>query len=133
MTARVLKARNPLTGAFDYNLSIPDEREIVAATRRLRTAQPRWRALGINARAEALAAFGAEISRRRGALFSALSADTGRRKIAMQEIDAILSMISRWREDAPPLVGPMTLGHHRYFAKLSVIRVAKANAVFPQR
>ena len=34
---------------------------------------------------------------------------------------------------APPLCGPITFGHQRYFAKLSDSREANAKAAFPHR
>ena len=36
-------------------------------------------------------------------------------------------------QNIPPPNGPMILVHHRYFAKLSVNRVAKVKAVLPHR
>jgi acyl-CoA reductase-like NAD-dependent aldehyde dehydrogenase len=99
-----MRARNPLTGEFDFEFAAPGDDEIEAATKRLRAAQPRWRGLGPEARGAALIHFAEEIERRRTALFAALSADTGRRAIAEHEIQGSLALIRRWAEEAPRLL-----------------------------
>jgi acyl-CoA reductase-like NAD-dependent aldehyde dehydrogenase len=100
----MLKARNPLTGEEDYSFRAPSEAAVKATIRRLRSAQPEWRALGAGGRAEILERWRDEIARRRAEIHSALSVDTGRRILAMQEIDAVIGLIDRWRTDAPGLL-----------------------------
>lgn len=104
MTRRVLKARNPLTGALDFEFAVPSEEDVKTATAALRAAQPAWRALGVVGRAAALGAWSEAIAARSDALFAALSADTGRKTVAKQEIAAFLATISRWRTIAPSLL-----------------------------
>jgi acyl-CoA reductase-like NAD-dependent aldehyde dehydrogenase len=101
---RMLRARNPRNGAIDYQFEAPTEQTLRAMISELRAHQPAWRAMGPAARAAALGRLQDEIEKRRDALFSALSADTGRRAIAAQEISALLSMMQRWRADAPNLL-----------------------------
>lgn len=106
MTARTLTARNPLTGAIDCVFAPPSGEALLERTKRLRAAAPEWRAMGPARRAQTMLQWRGEIARRREALFAALSADTGRRVLAGQEIDAVLGLIERWAKDAPALLEP---------------------------
>jgi acyl-CoA reductase-like NAD-dependent aldehyde dehydrogenase len=104
MTGRILHARNPLTGALDFDFAVPTEDELRASIASLRAAQPAWRALGAEGRASALGKWRAEIASRQDAIFAALAADTGRRAIARSEVAGLLGMIDRWRAAAPALL-----------------------------
>lgn len=104
MTRRLLRARNPLTGVVDFEFFAPGPEELEAECRRLREGQTAWRALGPERRGDVLADWREAVLSRRDALFAALSADTGRRAVARQEIDAFAATIDRWRKAAPALL-----------------------------
>lgn len=99
-----LSARNPRTGEADFDFVSPSPAALTATATALRDGQRRWRAMTVERRCEILGHWRDEVARRREPLFEALSADTGRRAIARQEIDAFLQMIDRWRKDAPALL-----------------------------
>lgn len=99
-----MKVRNPRTGAFDYDIVPLDEMAVMAEARRLRSAQPDWASLSPESRSGFLRALGASIDRHRGALGSALAADTGRRAISLIEIDGAIGMLNRWADRAPQLI-----------------------------
>lgn len=101
---RTLSARNPRTGVEDYRFSPPSPAAVAAAADRARAAQPAWAALGFAGRAAVLIRFAAEIVARRDALQMALEADTGRRRIAGQEIDSVIGAIAGWNAIAPTLM-----------------------------
>jgi acyl-CoA reductase-like NAD-dependent aldehyde dehydrogenase len=116
---RIIEARNPATGAVDYRFTQPSIEDLATTVRHMRAAQPAWRALSPERRAEILGDFAAAIRARRNALFAALSTDTGRRVLAAQEIDATVAMIDRWRTIAPPLLAP-TDAPSRVFPAISI-------------
>jgi acyl-CoA reductase-like NAD-dependent aldehyde dehydrogenase len=104
MTERTLTARNPLTGAIDYAFAAPSAAALLERTMRLRAAAPGWRALGAEGRARILRDWRAELVGRRAAILAALVADTGRRRLAEQEFDAVLALIERSAAEAPALL-----------------------------
>lgn len=93
---RTLTARNPRTGVQDYAFAPPSPDDVIQAAARARAAQPGWAALEFAGRAAVLTRFAAEIAVRRSALQAALEADTGRRRIAGQEIDSVVGAIAGW-------------------------------------
>ena len=101
---RRLTARNPRTGAQDYSFDVPTPSEVVAACDRARLAQPAWAGLGFAGRAAVMARFAVELGARRQALHVALEVDTGRRRIAGQEIDSVVGSIAGWSALAPTLM-----------------------------
>ena len=101
---RRLTARNPRTGALDYSFDVPTPAEVVTACKRARLAQPAWANLGFSGRATVMARFAAELAARREALHAALEVDTGRRRIAGQEIDSVIGSIAGWTALAPTLM-----------------------------
>lgn len=116
---RRIFARNPRTGEIDFSFAAPSTEELGAAAARLRASQPAWRAMSVEARADALGRWRDEVARRRGDLFQALATDTGRRSLANQEIDAFVAMIDRWRRDAPSLLAPQEAAS-RYFPHIAI-------------
>ncbi|MBI1392746.1 MAG: aldehyde dehydrogenase family protein [Alphaproteobacteria bacterium] len=94
--ARILTARNPLTGASDYSFAAPSADEMAADIATLRARQPAWAALPLAERAATLRRFAEAIRERRPAIEAALAADTGRRAIAASEVDGVLASIERW-------------------------------------
>lgn len=101
---RKLTARNPFTGKNDYKFIAPGLDTLKADISGLRKAQPAWRDIGAEARGRVLLDFRANVEKRRDALFKALAADTGRKKLAANELDAFLGTIDRWAHEGPTLV-----------------------------
>ncbi len=100
-----MKARNPLTGIEDYRFAIDDRDAVGMACAAVRAAQPAWQALGVEGRAAALRALGAAFQAQSAALVAALSADTGRHRIALIEVAAVQGMIAQTLANAPQVFG----------------------------
>ena len=103
--ARVQRARDPRNGAYDYEFCAVGPDTVAEAAGRARAAQPGWAALGLDGRARALERLAREIRFRSAALQSALEADTGRRRLSAQEIDAVVFSLSAWPRRARRLCG----------------------------
>ena len=101
-----LAARNPLTGIEDYRYQVDERDAVRAATAQVRAAQPAWHALGVTGRSAALADLWSAFEKHDAELFAALSADTGRQRIARIEIAAVKGMI-----DLNILHAPAVFGH----------------------
>ena len=105
-----LPVRNPRTGEVDAQLQV-ETSEISARVERLRSGQIQWAASPIEARAAALIRLADALSDGRQALADALEADTGRRKIAAQEVDGVIASLRGWAGAAPHLISdPWTGG-----------------------
>ena len=100
----MIELRNPRTGESDGAINATTPAELAAAAARLRSAQPAWDALGVNARAEVLHRWKAACELRRDEMITALAADTGRMRESIQEFDAFLGTIDRWATLAPKLL-----------------------------
>ncbi len=100
----LLRARNPRTGRFDYERPVTSGDELAIKARALRQAQPAWASRPATDRAAVLKDFAAALLHRREALVEALFADTGRLHESRLEVDAALSTIERWAEQAPDLL-----------------------------
>ncbi len=87
--------RNPRTGERDFSFvpASPDDVDAMAA--RLRAAQPEWSDSGVAHRAAALRAFVDTLDDRRDALLEALTADTGRYRIATVEAENVRFIVER--------------------------------------
>ena len=105
---RETAVRNPRTGKADYLLAHPETAAIEHTIARLRAAQPAWHAAGVGDRADALADFSAALAQHRAAIVAALAADTGRNRLAAQELDGVLRSIERWSGQAGALLGERT-------------------------
>lgn len=88
--------RNPRTGELDHHLTPASPAEVTAACEKLRGAQQKWQACGLEKRIAILKAFGEEVARGRDALTQALVQDTGRRGISIMEVDSLTPSIERW-------------------------------------
>lgn len=99
-----LDVRNPRSGAIDYRMRVCSDEQVAQAARRLRAAQPNWLAGGLEARLDALRAFGAALDEARATLLESLSQDTGRWTESVIEIDAVAGIVRRWLADAPALL-----------------------------
>jgi acyl-CoA reductase-like NAD-dependent aldehyde dehydrogenase len=94
--ARRLEIRNPRTGKMDYAIAAQDLGDLEARCRELRAAQPAWRALGVEGRAQAMLALCDAVDRHYAEILDALCADTGRYEMSVAEIEG-LKGITRMR------------------------------------
>ena len=101
--ARELKVRNPRSGEFDHIVSPPDPAAFDAACARLRAGQPGWAASGHEDRARILSEWAVRVAADQ-AIVGALSADTGRRLIAMVEAGSLPGLVARWAAAASELL-----------------------------
>lgn len=106
MSSTRMNARNPLTGLEDYSFEVSSRADVQAACEAVRHAQPAWQALGAEGRATALRALGQAFEAHGAALYEALSADTGRRRIARIETDAVQGMIAHSIANAKTVLAP---------------------------
>ncbi|MEM7570689.1 MAG: aldehyde dehydrogenase family protein, partial [Pseudomonadota bacterium] len=100
----VIKVKNPRTGAYDYEIMPPNEKELNAIAGRLRKAQPAWEAQGPEARGAVLLKFAEALANNRDDLIACLTQDTGRHFISMVEVDGAIGAIKRWAAAAPALM-----------------------------
>ena len=99
-----IPVRNPRTGATDYVLQAADASAVAAEAARLRSAQPAWRAMGVEARAAALLEFRDALVRHEAAMQAALHADTGRAIETQSELRGVRDTLTRWCKQAPDLL-----------------------------
>jgi aldehyde dehydrogenase (NAD+) len=99
-----IRARNPRTGAVDYEVDPPSTDELDAIESEARTAQREWWEMGVEARLDALRQWHEEIEANRSALLESLAADTGRRDVSELEIDTVGTTIERVCEQAPSVL-----------------------------
>ncbi|MBM4221950.1 MAG: aldehyde dehydrogenase family protein, partial [Gammaproteobacteria bacterium] len=91
---RELPVCNPRTGASDYRIPVAGAEEIAALSARLRANQVAWAASGPAHRAEVLKAWSARLLAAPGPVLDALSTDTGRHLLALQEVNALGGMVA---------------------------------------
>jgi acyl-CoA reductase-like NAD-dependent aldehyde dehydrogenase len=109
---------NPRTGVPDCRIPVAGAEEIAALAARLRTKQVAWAAAGPVHRAEVLKAWSARLLAVPGAVLDALSTDTGRHLLALQEVNALGGMVAGHAALAtsalvePPERASMTPGIH---------------------
>ena len=101
---RLLPVRDPRSGAVDLHLEAAGAEDVAAAARRLRAAQPLWRALGAAGRAAALARWADALEVVQDELVAALSRDTGRLAVARGEVAGAIRNLRRWAREAPALL-----------------------------
>ena len=99
-----LPVRNPRTGLIDYEIAVTPAERIAGIASELRQAQPRWQERGLAGRTAVLQKFSAALEAHRRPIVEALSADTGRRALARQELEGLRRSIDRWCSDAPSIV-----------------------------
>ncbi|MEM9288023.1 MAG: aldehyde dehydrogenase family protein, partial [Pseudomonadota bacterium] len=100
----ILKIKNPRTGAEDYEIMAPSEKELSAIAGRLRRAQPAWHALGAEGRAAVLLKFAEALAAHREDLIACLAQDTGRHFISAIEVDGSIGSIKRWAGSGGALI-----------------------------
>ncbi|MBI1759884.1 MAG: aldehyde dehydrogenase family protein [Acidobacteria bacterium] len=99
-----IRARNPRTGAYDYEFTPPTLAELHELAQRQRQHQPAWAALPLAARGAVLQRWQTALAANRADILAALSADTGRYLLATIELDGVLRAIDRWCKLAPALL-----------------------------
>ncbi len=100
----LLTARNPRTGQPDFQFQAASSADLDGVATRLRTAQPDWLAVGIEARGAALLKLADAFHAHRQAIADALEIDTGRRRIAGLEVDGVIASIRGWVAASPNLL-----------------------------
>ena len=104
-----IPVRNPRTGEVDYSIEAVPAAEIAVITRRLRAAQPAWRALGAAARAAVLLKWADAIQAHAADMVAQLSIDTGRVAIANIEVFSVVGTIQRWAAQGPGMIAALDL------------------------
>jgi acyl-CoA reductase-like NAD-dependent aldehyde dehydrogenase len=101
---RTLAIRNPHSGKYDYEITLPTTTEIIADCARLRSHSDQWSAQGLQARINTLQQWIAVLQEHRESIIDALIADTGRKTESELEFETIINTINRWCNDAPKLL-----------------------------
>lgn len=91
-----LQVRNPRTGEFDYTINAEDKASIETKASEMRANQKRWARLSLAQRCEKISEFSQLLLANKNAIAAALELDTGRRKIAALEVDAVVGSIMAW-------------------------------------
>lgn len=105
-----MKARNPRTGEADYDFAETTREEIAATAARLRMMQPAWEARGPEGRAAVLLRFADAMEAAADRIAEALAVDTGRRTIAVIEVQGCLANIRRWAQRGPEIFAALDRG-----------------------
>ncbi|MBF2065092.1 MAG: aldehyde dehydrogenase family protein [Calothrix sp. C42_A2020_038] len=121
-----IEVRNPRTGKSDYVIIPPPHRLLAQQCQRMRRAQARWYALGVEARIETLQSWKQFILKGRDKLTEALIADTGRLSMSLFEIDSFIANIDRWCLKAPRL-----LRVSEYDTSISYIKLQQTAEPYP--
>lgn len=106
MNTETLAARNPWSGLIDHHFVVSSLADVAAACAAARNAQPVWAALGIEGRSAAVRRLGEAFLAHAAALATALSADTGRQRIAQVELGAVQGMIALGCANAAGVFAP---------------------------
>lgn len=99
-----IEVANPRTGAVDHWIVPPTADELAGIAGRLRASQADWAALPVEGRTAVLLEWRGRLADRRDDLIDVLVHDTGRLHETRLEVDAVLSSLSRWAEQAPSLL-----------------------------
>jgi acyl-CoA reductase-like NAD-dependent aldehyde dehydrogenase len=91
---RQVPVRNPRTGDVDAHIPAWDGDRLGGLAARLRQAQPAWAALGAAGRARVLQAFAADVAANGGPVREALATDTGRWRLAVNEVNALGGLVA---------------------------------------
>ncbi len=93
---RQVSVRNPRTGDTDYTINVCDDVEMAAIVGELRQNQTAWAAAGLEHRREVLRSWIEHLFADKSPLLDALSLDTGRRFLALTEINALRGLVEGW-------------------------------------
>lgn len=105
-----MKARNPRTGAVDYDFAESARDDIATQAARLRAMQPEWEALGPEGRGTVMLRLADAMEEAAGPIIAALAVDTGRNTIAAIEVQGCIANIRRWAACAPGLFAALECG-----------------------
>jgi acyl-CoA reductase-like NAD-dependent aldehyde dehydrogenase len=101
---RQVPVRNPRTGAVDAHVPAWDDARLRELAAGLRQAQPAWLALGPAGRAKVLQAFAADVAANGAAIGAALAIDTGRVRLAVNEVNALGGLVAGYSALASALL-----------------------------
>lgn len=99
-----IAVRNPRTGGFDYEIENMDAARIGATVAAARDAQRAWEAGGLPHRTAALLEWAARLEADGGDIVAALSVDTARHRISVEELGAVIHFIHGFCEHAPSVL-----------------------------
>ncbi len=91
---RQLPVRNPRTGQTDYFIDAPDAAALATLALRLRSAQVGWAAAGVARRSAVLKAWSTQLLAAPERLLEALATDTGRHRLARNELQSLAGMVA---------------------------------------
>jgi acyl-CoA reductase-like NAD-dependent aldehyde dehydrogenase len=100
---RTLPLRDPRTGAREETMAIASPEDVAREAARLRTGQAVWAAAPLAHRIDVLGRFADALAVHRDAIGAALIRDTGRRAIALNEIEGVIGSIRGWMMRVPHL------------------------------
>ncbi len=103
--AREIPVRNPRTGETDCRVSALQPAELATLAGRLRAAQPAWAAAGVAHRSAVLHQWSSRLLADPARLRAALAVDTGRQRLATNEIRALGGMVAGNAALATELLG----------------------------
>ncbi len=93
---RQLPVRNPRTGIADHTIDVCDDAEMTGIVSNLRNHQPEWAAAGVAHRRKVLRSWIEHLYADKALLLEALATDTGRRLLAVTEINALQALVEGW-------------------------------------
>jgi acyl-CoA reductase-like NAD-dependent aldehyde dehydrogenase len=103
---RSLAVRNPRTGQADCSIRPLDAPALAALAARLRRAQSTWSAAGPAHRASVLRQWATAVLAEPGPVLAALSADTGRHRLALGEIQPLRGLVEGYAALGAQLFAP---------------------------
>jgi len=105
--SRTLDVRNPRTGENDASINAWSAADLAAAASELRAAQPAWAARTPEQRVEILERWCNALQADAGDVIDALTLDTGRRKMAANEVYAIPFILAQAKRFAGEVFAPV--------------------------
>ena len=94
VSVRRIPVRNPRTGQTDCQVDAPGAAELAALAARLRSAQVAWAAAGVARRGAVLKAWSDALLAQPASVLDALATDTGRHRLAGNELRALAGMVA---------------------------------------
>ena len=99
-----IRVRNPRSGQFDYEFSVPEPDALARRAGELRAAQQGWAAESVERRVALLRGWQEQLLAHRAEIVDALTIDTGRHLLAQAEFGGTIAAIDRWCNHAPGLI-----------------------------
>lgn len=97
----MLAVRNPRTGVTDFDLTVSSAAEVADKAARLRSGQPAWEAMGVEARCGVMARWLGAVKGRAARIGEADAVDTGGCHTSYLQGFITMGNIAGWLEDAP--------------------------------